>query len=122
MIRHSAKDNAIRISGKKDIAYPQSVSVQRRGALTGTFDRTLTVPMQIDTSGIRAEYVTASLLSFCRARRATSRAHSDQLNQAPREWSSVMSPQELQVQHSARSRKSRKQPRRRAPSCRNGYL
>jgi HSP20 family protein len=51
-----AKDNTIRISGKKDIAYPGSVSVHRRERLTGTFDRTLTVPMQIDADGIKAEY------------------------------------------------------------------
>jgi len=59
-----AKDNAISISGKKDIAYPQSVSVHRRERLTGTFDRTLTVPMQIDTSGIRAEYRDGILALF----------------------------------------------------------
>ena len=45
-----------RISGKKEIAYPGSVSVHRRERLTGTFDRTLTVPMQIDADGIKAEY------------------------------------------------------------------
>jgi len=51
-----AKDNSIRISGKKAIAYPAGVSVHRRERLTGTFDRTLTVPMQIDAEGIKAEY------------------------------------------------------------------
>jgi HSP20 family protein len=51
-----AKDNTIRISGKKVIAYPGSASVHRRERLTGTFDRTLTVPMQIDADGIKAEY------------------------------------------------------------------
>lgn len=50
-----AKDNAIRISGKKEIIYPQSVSMHRRERLTGTFDRTLTVPMQVDTDAIKAE-------------------------------------------------------------------
>jgi HSP20 family protein len=59
-----AKDNAIRISGRKDIAYPQGVSVHRRERLTGAFDRTLTVPMQIDTSGIRAEYRDGILALF----------------------------------------------------------
>jgi HSP20 family protein len=51
-----AKDNAIRISGKKFIRYPEGVSVHRRERLTGTFDRTLTVPMQIDADAIKAEY------------------------------------------------------------------
>jgi HSP20 family protein len=59
-----AKDNAIRISGKKDITYPQNVSVHRRERLTGTFDRTLTVPMQIDPNGIKAEYRDGILALF----------------------------------------------------------
>src|SRR4029453_3758918 len=36
-----AKNNAIRISGKKSISYPESVSVHRRERRTGSFDRTL---------------------------------------------------------------------------------
>jgi HSP20 family protein len=51
-----AKGDAIRISGKKAIAYPEGVSLHRRERVTGTFDRTLTVPMQIDAEGIKAEY------------------------------------------------------------------
>jgi HSP20 family protein len=51
-----AKGNAIRISGKKAITYPEGVSVHRRERLSGTFDRTLTVPMEIDAEGIKAEY------------------------------------------------------------------
>jgi HSP20 family protein len=51
-----AKDNTIRISGRKTIAYPDGVSVHRRERLSGSFDRTITVPMQIDTEGIKAEY------------------------------------------------------------------
>ena len=51
-----AKDNTIRIFGKKSIAYPEGVSVHRRERLSGSFDRTLTVPMQIDADGIKAEY------------------------------------------------------------------
>ena len=51
-----AKDNTIRIFGKKSIAYPEGVSVHRRERLSGSFDRTLTVPMQIDTDGIKVEY------------------------------------------------------------------
>jgi HSP20 family protein len=59
-----AKGNAIRISGKKAIAYPEGVSVHRRERLTGTFDRTLTVPMQIDAQGIKAEYRDGVLALF----------------------------------------------------------
>jgi HSP20 family protein len=59
-----AKDNAIRISGKKTIAYPEGVSLHRRERLTGIFDRTLTVPMQIDAEGIKAEYRDGVLALF----------------------------------------------------------
>jgi HSP20 family protein len=59
-----AKDNAIRISGRKKIAYPEGVSVHRRERLTGTFDRTLTVPMQINADGIKAEYSDGVLALF----------------------------------------------------------
>jgi HSP20 family protein len=59
-----AKDNAIRISGKKAITYPEGVSVHRRERLTGTFDRALTVPMQIDAEGIKAEYRDGVLALF----------------------------------------------------------
>jgi HSP20 family protein len=59
-----AKDNALRISGNKTIAYPEGVSVHRRERLSGTFDRTLTVPMQIDAEGIKAEYRDGVLALF----------------------------------------------------------
>ena len=59
-----AKDNAVRISGKKAISYPEGVSVHRRERLTGTFDRTLTVPMQINAEGIKAEYRDGVLALF----------------------------------------------------------
>jgi HSP20 family protein len=51
-----AKGNAIRVSGKKVISYPEGVSVHRRERSAGRFDRTLTVPMQIDAEAIKAEY------------------------------------------------------------------
>jgi HSP20 family protein len=59
-----AKDNAIRVSGKKTINYPEGVSLHRRERLTGTFDRTLTVPMQINAEGIKAEYRDGVLALF----------------------------------------------------------
>jgi HSP20 family protein len=59
-----AKDNVIRISGKKAITYPEAVSVHRRERLSGSFDRTLTVPLQIDADGIKAEYRDGVLALF----------------------------------------------------------
>jgi HSP20 family protein len=59
-----AKDNMIRVSGKKVISYSEGASLHRRERLSGTFDRTLTVPMQIDANGIRAEYRDGVLALF----------------------------------------------------------
>lgn len=51
-----AKDNIIRISGKKSVSFPEGISVHRRERVSGTFDRTISVPVKIDPDGIRAEY------------------------------------------------------------------
>ena len=59
-----AKDNTIRISGKKVIAYEGGVSLHRRERHSGMFDRTLTVPIQIDANRIKAEYRDGVLALF----------------------------------------------------------
>jgi HSP20 family protein len=51
-----AKENRIRIAGRKVVEYPQNVSVHRRERVPGIFDRTLSVPIQINPDGIKAEY------------------------------------------------------------------
>jgi HSP20 family protein len=51
-----AKENTIRISGKKAITYPEGASMHRRERVSGVFDRTLSVPIQINPDGIKAEY------------------------------------------------------------------
>ena len=51
-----AKENAIRIAGKKAVDYPEDVSVHRRERVFGEFDRTLSLPIQLDPDGIKAEY------------------------------------------------------------------
>jgi HSP20 family protein len=51
-----AKDNTIRIAGKKAIAYPEGASVHRRERTLGEFDRTLSLPVQLDPNQIKAEY------------------------------------------------------------------
>jgi HSP20 family protein len=51
-----AKGNTIRISGRKAIAYPEGVSLHRRERRSGSFDRSLNVPMQINADAIKAEY------------------------------------------------------------------
>jgi HSP20 family protein len=51
-----AKENTIRVSGKKVAAFPEGVSVHRRERIVGAFDRTLSLPLRLDPGGIRAEY------------------------------------------------------------------
>jgi HSP20 family protein len=59
-----AKENTIRIAGRKAIDYPGNVSLHRRERLSGVFDRTLVVPMQIDPDRIKAEYNDGLLALF----------------------------------------------------------
>jgi len=51
-----AQENTVRIAGKKAISYPEGVSVHRRERIFGEFDRTLSLPVQLDPDGIKAEY------------------------------------------------------------------
>ena len=50
------KGNAIRISGKKTIDYGGNASVHRRERVAGSFDRTITLPVQLDPDRVIAEY------------------------------------------------------------------
>ena len=50
-----AKENTIRIAGRKTIKYDGTASVHRRERVTGSFNRTIAVPIQIDPDAIRAE-------------------------------------------------------------------
>jgi HSP20 family protein len=59
-----AKDNSIRISGKKIMDYDQNASVHRRERVFGVFDRTFSLPVQIDTDAIHAEYHDGILALF----------------------------------------------------------
>ena len=49
------KGNTIRISGTKAVGYPEQAGVHRRERLGGRFDRALTLPVEIDAEGVRAE-------------------------------------------------------------------
>jgi HSP20 family protein len=59
-----AKENTLRISGKKAVVYPDGVSVHRRERVSGEFDRTLSLPVRLDPDGIKAEYRDGILALF----------------------------------------------------------
>jgi len=49
------KRNTIRIAGSKRVSYPEQTSLHRRERLAGRFDRTLTLPIEVDPDGVKAE-------------------------------------------------------------------
>ncbi|MDH3700283.1 MAG: Hsp20/alpha crystallin family protein [Alphaproteobacteria bacterium] len=59
-----AKGNYIRLSGEIAPNYPENVSAHRRERVFGSFDRTISVPVQIDPDGIKAEYRDGVLALF----------------------------------------------------------
>jgi HSP20 family protein len=59
-----AKENTIRIVGKKKADYQENASVHRRERVFGEFDRTLSIPVHIDPDDIKAEYHDGILALF----------------------------------------------------------
>jgi HSP20 family protein len=49
------KGNTLRIAGTKSIQYGEGASLHRRERLPGSFDRALTLPVEIDADTVRAE-------------------------------------------------------------------
>ena len=54
-LRIEVKGKTIRISGAKSLHSGDKASVHRRERQSGTFDRAMTVPMEIDAGGAKAE-------------------------------------------------------------------
>jgi HSP20 family protein len=50
------RGNTIRISGKKTINYGGKASMHRRERIAGSFDRTISLPVQLDPDRVIAEY------------------------------------------------------------------
>jgi HSP20 family protein len=50
------RGDTLRIQGKKTIAYEENASVHRRERAAGQFDRTLTLPAEVDAAKVAAEY------------------------------------------------------------------
>jgi HSP20 family protein len=49
------KGRTVRLSGAKSVKYPEKASVHRRERLQGRFDRSITLPMEIDPDRVTAE-------------------------------------------------------------------
>jgi HSP20 family protein len=49
------KGNTIRLAGTKSVAYPEKAGLHRRERLTGRFDRAVTLPVEINADGVKAE-------------------------------------------------------------------
>jgi HSP20 family protein len=50
------KGNTIRLSGRRTPNYPEKASIHRRERLFGRFDRTLTLPVDVDPDKVQATY------------------------------------------------------------------
>jgi HSP20 family protein len=49
------KGSTIRLAGTKSVSYPEKASLHRRERLAGRFDRAVTLPVEIDPDGVKAE-------------------------------------------------------------------
>ncbi len=50
------KGTTIRLAGTKTVAYPEKSALHRRERLAGKFARAVTLPVEIDPEGVKAEY------------------------------------------------------------------
>jgi HSP20 family protein len=58
------KGSTIRLSGAKSVSYSEKAAVHRRERLGGEFDRAVTLPVEIDPDGVKAEYRDGILALF----------------------------------------------------------
>ena len=58
------KGNTIRLAGTKSVSYPEKASLHRRERTQGRFDRAVTLPVEIDPDGVKAEYHDGILALF----------------------------------------------------------
>lgn len=63
-IEVQVKGNTVRLAGTKSVIYPEGASLHRRERLSGRFDRALTLPVEIDANGVKAECRDGILVLF----------------------------------------------------------
>jgi len=54
-LRLEVKGRTVRIAGTKSVGYADKASMHRRERLAGTFDRAVTVPVEVDAEQVKAE-------------------------------------------------------------------
>ena len=52
------------MAGEKTVGYPEKSALHRRERLAGRFDRALTMPIEINPEGVKAEYRDGILALF----------------------------------------------------------
>jgi len=69
------KGHTVRLAGTKTVKYPEQGSLHRRERLAGRFDRSVTLPVEIEPDGVKAECRDGVLvLSLPRAERDKARS------------------------------------------------
>lgn len=63
-IEIQAKENAIRVSGRKATSFQEGASVHRRERVSGVFNRTISLPVAVDADRVTAEYKDGLLALF----------------------------------------------------------
>ena len=58
------KGRTIRLAGAKSVGYPEKAALHRRERLAGRFDRAVSMPVEINADGIKAEYRDGVLALF----------------------------------------------------------
>jgi HSP20 family protein len=73
------KGRTIRLAGTKTVNYPENASLHRRERLAGRFDRSVTLPVEVDPDGVKAECRDGILAMFL-PRAERDKAHSISIN------------------------------------------
>jgi HSP20 family protein len=63
-LRIEVKDSTVRIAGERSVNFGDRTSVHRRERSEGRFDRTVTLPVEIDPDRVKAEYRDGILALF----------------------------------------------------------
>jgi HSP20 family protein len=58
------KGRTIRLAGTKSVGYPGKAALHRRERLAGEFDRAVSMPIEINPDGVKAEYRDGILALF----------------------------------------------------------